>query len=225
MTTSAVGSRAGSAQAERPAPSGGPPEQPGLIGASRRFAWLLVVTGAVGLLAAFTLTIEKIKVLEDPSYVPSCSINPVLSCGSVMKTWQASAFGFPNMTMGLAGYALVMGIGAAALAGARFRRWFWVGVQVGATFGVVFIHWLIVQSLYDIGALCPYCMVAWAATLPMFVYITLHNLKRGVIPLPERGRRALDVALEFHWMITLTWFLVIAMLVLTRFWSYWSTLL
>ncbi|WP_189130178.1 vitamin K epoxide reductase family protein [Wenjunlia tyrosinilytica] len=197
----------------------------GTVGAGRALAWLLVVTGAVGLAAAFVLSIEKIKLLEDPSYVPSCSLNPVLSCGSVMKTWQASAFGFPNMFMGLAGYAVVMAVGVALLAGARFQRWFWVGVQLGATFGVGFIHWLVFQSLYRIGALCPYCMVAWAATIPMFVYVTLHSLKRGVIPLPAGGRKALDAVLEFHWVVVLTWYLVIAMLILTRFWSYWKTLL
>lgn len=197
----------------------------GTIGAGRPFAWLLVATGMLGLLAAFVLTIEKIKLLEDPGYVPTCSLNPVLSCGSVMKTWQASAFGFPNMTMGLAGYAAVVAVGAGLLAGARYRRWFWLLVQAGVTLGAGFIHWLVVESLYDIGALCPYCMAAWAATIPMFVHVTLHNLGTGVIPLPARGRRALDGVLEFRWLITVTWYLVIAMLVLTRFWSYWSTLL
>lgn len=195
------------------------------IGAGRGLAWLLIVTGALGLLAAFVLTVEKTRLLQDPDYVPSCSLNPVLSCGSVMQTWQASSFGFPNMTMGMAGYAAVVAVGAGLLAGAGYRRWFWVCVQVGVTFGVGFIHWLIGASLYDIGALCPYCMVAWAATIPLFVYVTLHNLRTGVIPLSARGRRVLDGALEFHWMITVTWYLVIVMLVLTRFWSYWRTLL
>ncbi|WP_461007163.1 vitamin K epoxide reductase family protein [Streptomyces capparidis] len=197
----------------------------GPVGGGRPFAWLLVVTGAVGLLAAFVLAVEKIRLLEDPSYVPSCSINPVLSCGSVMRTDQASAFGFPNMYLGLAGYAVIAAIGAALLAGARMRPWFWACAQLGVLFGVGFIHWLVYESLYTIGALCPYCMVAWAATIPMFVYVTLHNLRHGVIPLGARGRRAVAAVLEFHWVIVVTWYLVIAMLVLTRFWSYWRTLL
>jgi hypothetical protein len=33
-------------------------------------------------------TIEKVNMLTDPSYRPSCSINPVLACGSVMATAQ-----------------------------------------------------------------------------------------------------------------------------------------
>ena len=62
--------------------------------------WVLIA-GAVGLAAALTLTIEKIEILINPDYVPSCSINPVLSCGSVMITPQASAFGFPNPLIGI----------------------------------------------------------------------------------------------------------------------------
>ena len=57
--------------------------------------WILIA-GVVGLAAALTLTVEKIEILINPAYVPSCSINPVPSCGSVMVTPQASAFGFPN---------------------------------------------------------------------------------------------------------------------------------
>ena len=35
----------------------------------------------------------------------------------------------------------------------------------------VFMHWLIFQSLYRIGALCPYCMVVWAVTIPLLVVV------------------------------------------------------
>jgi uncharacterized membrane protein len=225
MTTSELDIEPGGRPAAHERQQADPPAGDGGIGAGLAFGWLLIVTGLAGLAAALTLSIEKIKLLEDPSYVPSCSLNPIISCGSVMKTWQASAFGFPNMYMGLAGYAVIAALGAAVLAGARMRRWFWGGVQLGVLFGVGFIHWLMFESLYRIGALCPYCMVAWAATIPMFVYVTLHNLRRGVIPLAGRGRRVVEVALEFHWVIILTWYAVIAMLVLTRFWSYWRTLL
>ncbi|WP_208766910.1 vitamin K epoxide reductase family protein [Kitasatospora cineracea] len=46
--------------------------------------------------ASNTLTLEKIRLLESPRCVPSCNINPILSHGSVMRTGQASAFGFPT---------------------------------------------------------------------------------------------------------------------------------
>ena len=41
--------------------------------------WILTVGGAIGFLAAFVLTVERFKLLTDPAYKPSCSINSVLS--------------------------------------------------------------------------------------------------------------------------------------------------
>ena len=111
--------------------------------------------------------------------MPTCSINPILSCGSVMKTAQAEAFGFPNPIIGVAGFTVVLTTGAALLAGATFRRWFWLGLQAGVTFGIGFVHWLIFQSLYRIDALCPYCMVVWIVTIPIFLFVTLRNLRGG----------------------------------------------
>ena len=62
----------------------------------RTLAWLLFVAGSVGVLAATVLTVEKLNIATDPTYLPSCYLNPILSCGTVMKTWQASLFGIPN---------------------------------------------------------------------------------------------------------------------------------
>ena len=35
---------------------------------------------------------------------PGCSLNPVVSCGNIMKSEQAAAFGFPNPMLGLVAY-------------------------------------------------------------------------------------------------------------------------
>ncbi len=45
------------------------------------------------------------------------------------------------------------------------------GLAAGTLLGTVFVHWLIFQSLYRIGALCPYCMVVWAVTIPLLVVV------------------------------------------------------
>ncbi|WP_033313783.1 vitamin K epoxide reductase family protein [Streptomyces iakyrus] len=191
----------------------------------RMLAVLLTVGGAVGFLAAFTLTVEKIALLKDPSYSPSCSINPVLSCGSVMTTPQAEVFGFPNPLLGIAGFAVVTAIGVVLWSGAVLPRWFWWGVQAGVTFGVVFVHWLIFQSLYRIGALCPYCMVVWAVMIPVFWYTAVHVLTRGYLPVPDRVRHAATAVAGYHGVVLTAWYLIIAVLILQRFWLYWTTLL
>jgi uncharacterized membrane protein len=187
----------------------------------RFLPWLLVIGGILGFAAAFVLTVERIELLKNPAYVPSCSISPILSCGSVMTKPQAAVLGFPNPLLGIAGFAVVVTAGAALLAGARLARWFWLGLQAGATAGVMLVHWLIYQSLYTIGALCPYCMVVWAVTIPIFVYVTLRNLRAGHLPGPGWARRLAD----YHSTIVVAWFLVIAALIVEAFWSYWSSLL
>ncbi|WP_258348061.1 vitamin K epoxide reductase family protein [Saccharopolyspora gregorii] len=200
------------ARAAAPAPAPAP---------ARGLGWLYVIGGAIGLVSAFALTIEKINKLGDPNYVPSCSLNPIISCGSVMDSAQAALFGFPNPLIGVAAFPALMAAGAALLAGLTAPRWFWLGLQLGSTLGVVFVHWLIVQSLYEIGALCPYCMVVWAVTIPIFWYTTLHVLRSGHLG----GGRALGAALaKFHSFALLVWYLVIVVLVLQAFWSYWISL-
>jgi uncharacterized membrane protein len=195
------------------------------VPAGRGMGWLLLLAGAAGLAASVVLTLEKIRLLQDPHYVPSCNINPVISCGSVMATAQASAFGFPNTLIGIGGFAVVVTTGVAHLAGARLPRWYWLGLQAGLGFAICFVGWLIGQTLYRIGALCPYCMVVWTATIPLFWHTTVHNLRTRVIPWPAAWRTALDRAAGWAWTVPLLCYLAIATMILTRFWYYWSTLL
>lgn len=187
-------------------------------------AWVLTVGGAVGLLAATILTVEKINLLADPGYVPTCSINPILSCGSVMSTAQAEVFGIPNPLLGIAGFAAVTTMGAALLAGAQFPRWWWLALQGGVILGVAFVHWLIYQSLYHIGALCPYCMVVWAVTMPIFLYTTLRTLRDSATTLPRTVSAGAERVARYHSLVLVVWYAVIVAAILHRFWDYWSTL-
>ncbi|MFJ4678158.1 vitamin K epoxide reductase family protein [Kitasatospora sp. NPDC088783] len=193
------------------------------IGASRGYAWMLLVAGLIGLAASAVLTLDKLRLLENPAYRPSCNINPVISCGSIMRTAQASAFGFPNPLIGLAAFGALAAVGAGLVAGAAHRRWFWLALQSGTLLGLGFVAWLVDQALYEIGALCPYCMVVWAVVITAFWYTTVHNLRTGALPAPAPLRRL--AALRFQWLVPVAAYLVIALLILNRFWYYWSTLL
>ena len=74
----------------------------------RASAWWILIAGVIGLLSSADLLIEKIEMLKNPSYVPSCSINPVLACGSVINTPQASVFGPPNPLFGVVAFTVVI---------------------------------------------------------------------------------------------------------------------
>lgn len=194
---------------------------PERVGARPGFGWLLVVTAALGLLGSFVITIDKFELLADLGFVPACSLSPVLSCTDVMRSEQASVFGFPNPLLGLIGFGVVAGVGAGLLAGARYRRWYWLGLNLGTFLGAVFCMWLMTQALYDIGALCLWCMLVWVATVFMFWHTTVHNLRHGVLPAP---RAVVAAVLEFPLVVPVTWCLVIVMLIATRFWPYWASL-
>ena len=143
-----------------------------MVRVPRGVGLLLTLGGVVGLIASLVLTVDKIHLLQDPSYVPGCFINAEFSCGSVMTSWQASLFGFPNSLVGLVGFAVVTALGVVVATGTALPRWIWWGLQFGVLAAVVFIHWLMVQSIFDIEALCLYCMAVWAVTIPMFTYVT-----------------------------------------------------
>lgn len=187
--------------------------------------YILAIGGIIGFLAASILTIEKIELIKDPTFIPSCNLNPILSCGSVMTTPQAEVFGFPNSLIGIAGFAIVTSIGMALLAGASFKRWFWRCLQLGVLFGIGFVFWLQFQSIYRIGALCPYCMVVWLVMIPIFWYTTLFNFREKHIPTPRILRKIIALAQNNHETILIAWFTIIVAIIVIKFWYYWSTLL
>lgn len=192
---------------------------------SQTFPWLLIVGGIIGLVSATILMVEKIHLLKNPTATLSCDLNPVVACGSVINTPQASAFGFPNPVIGLVGFGIVITVGMALLAGASFKRWFWQGLQLGTLFGAAFVTWLQYQSLYEIGALCPYCMVVWTVTLPIFVYTTAYNIRNKYIVFPDKLKAVSRVIEKYPGEILLTWYVLIILAILERFWYYWSTLI
>jgi uncharacterized membrane protein len=187
--------------------------------------YLLTSGGLIGLVASFILTVEKIALIRDPSFVPSCNFNPILSCGSVMNTPQAEVFGFPNSLLGIVGFAIVTTVGMAMLSGAKFRRWFWIGLQAGVTLGLAFVFWLQFQSIYRIGALCPYCMVVWTVTIPIFWYVTLYNLRSGHFGARLAAHPISRFIQRHHGDILIVWFVIILGLIAKRFWYFWSSLI
>jgi uncharacterized membrane protein len=210
-----------SAQPGEPIDHPAPPPEP-TVRLSPASAWWVLIAGVIGLIASATLTVEKIKILVNPSYVPSCSINPIVSCGSVMTTPQASALGFPNSLIGIAAFSVVVVTGVLAVTKVSLPRWYWVGLAAGTLAGTVFVHWLIFQSLYRIGALCPYCMAVWVATISLLVVVA--SIAFG----PSDGSDGGAVARELYrwrWPIATLWFTAVFLLILARFWEYWSTLL
>ncbi|MEU8896703.1 vitamin K epoxide reductase family protein [Nocardia sp. NPDC048505] len=188
-----------------------------MIDAPPRSAWLVLLGGLAGWLASVTLTVERIRLYTNPEYRPSCSINPILSCGTVMAKPQAAVFfDIPNPLFGVVGFSVVVTLGVLAVTGVRMPRWVWGGLWLGTLAGVGFICWLIYQSLYEINALCPYCMVVWAAITPLLAAVT-QILWGG-------SRGPLGVLAQWRWTVVAVFFAVVLLLVFLRFQDYWLTL-
>lgn len=187
----------------------------------RTTAWVLVVGGILGLIAAFELTVEKVRVLSDPTYIPACDLNPVLSCGSVIITAQAEVFGFPNPVLGLTSFTVVITLGVLLAGRVAMPRWVWLGLNAGALLGFGFVQWLVWQSLYSIGALCPWCMVVWTVTAPIFVWVTSANLLSGRLPTPESWSSAVSALVGLRGLILAAWYVIVLGLIFVRWQDYW----
>ena len=180
--------------------------------APRGLAIFLVVAGAIGFAAAFALTLDKIHLLENADAQLSCNFSVLFGCGTNLNSWQGSVFGFPNPLIGIAAWSVVITIGMAILAGARFARWFWLGLNVGVVGAMAFVIWLISQSIYVLDILCPWCMVTWSVTIPLFFAVTLYNLKSGNIPATESVKRVAAGLYSWIVLITVACYIVVAIL-------------
>lgn len=179
-------------------------------------AVFLIVAGVIGWFAAFALTLEKFVTLTDPTEVLGCDFSVLVQCRANLESWQGSLFGFPNPVIGLAGWIAPIVVGVGVLAGARFARWFWALFALGVAGALVFVVWLIGQSVFVLGTLCPWCMVTWAVTIPLFWAVTLYTAKSGQLGLPESARRV--AAALFGWVpaLTLASYLVVAVIAQLR---------
>jgi uncharacterized membrane protein len=169
---------------------------------ARALGIFLLIAGALGLLAAYELSLEKVLSLADPDHIPSCNVGVLVGCSVNLGSWQGAVFGFPNPFLGLMAWPVIITIGVALIAGVRFPRWFWLGFNLGVAGALVFVGWLIAQSIYVLDVLCPWCMLTWAVTIPTFWVVTLDNLRAGRIPASARVRKL--AAAWYGWIPLIT---------------------
>lgn len=176
----------------------------------------LIIAGVIGWWAAFSLTMERIHLLANPDAILGCDISPLVQCGKNLASWQGSLFGFPNPILGLTGWMAPIVVGVAILAGARFARWFWWMFEAGVTLAFVFVIWLIAQSIFVLGTLCPWCMVTWAVTIPTFYAVTLHILRTGILPAPAVIRSGADRLMGWVPLLAVISYAIVAVLAQLR---------
>lgn len=185
------------------------------------FPFGLIAMGILGWIASFGLTLERIQVAADPGHATPCDISPFISCKSVMLSEQAALFGFPNPLIGIGAFVAPIVVGAAILAGASFKPWFWRLFLAGHVLAMVFVVWLFSQSVYDIGSLCLYCMVAWSATIPLFWLSLGAAAKAGALGKLEKYGQEI---LSWTPALTVVSYLALLVPIMIHFWRFWPTL-
>jgi uncharacterized membrane protein len=181
----------------------------------------MLLFGTIGLIAAFTLTVEKFHLLENPDTVLSCSFNVVLNCSTVMQTWQSSVFGFPNMILGLMAYSIVMTIALLGLLNVTLPRKFLIVVNIGYLLGALFAYWLFFQSVFAIQVLCPWCLIVTFATTLILATMTHYNLQQNTFNLSKKTNSAVQkfLAKDFDKLLIASWVVILIIVVFLKFGS------
>ncbi|MEO7122744.1 MAG: vitamin K epoxide reductase family protein [Lacisediminihabitans sp.] len=175
----------------------------------------LVVGGLGGLIAAAALIVEKIESLAHPAAQLACNFSVLVGCSASLNSEQGALLGIPNPVLGLAFWSAIVTIGVVIIA-VELPRWIWLMLALGMTGAFVLVVWFIIQSIYVIGVLCPWCMLTWVMTTPLFLLVVWHVLRSGVIPVPPRARRCAAEAYNWVWIMTLGIFVVVAVLAQLR---------
>lgn len=179
----------------------------------------MLVFGILGFLAAFTLSVEKLELLQNPDAKLSCSVNLVLNCASVMKTPQASVFGFPNSYLGIMGFAIVICVAMGGLLKVRYSRLYLLIANFFYGLGLVFAYWLFFQSLYVIQVLCPWCLIVTLSTTILFATIEHINLRQNNFGFGKDTNKKIQKFLDggFDKLFYATWIVLMVVLVFLKF--------
>lgn len=191
---------------------------------SRSDKWIfgaMLAFGVVGLAVSFILSVEEIHLIKNPDATLSCSINLVLNCSTVMQSWQASAFGFPNMLIGLMAYPVVITTAVVALTGlaSRLPRWYWRAATTCYALGALFAYWLFFQSLYVIQVLCPWCLVITFTTTMLFATISHYVLRENIFGFSKKLNGGIQTYLkkDYGKMLVVAWVVFLIALVVLKF--------
>ncbi|UJP41262.1 vitamin K epoxide reductase family protein [Cellulomonas palmilytica] len=185
----------------------------------RRTAIEMIISGLIGLYASFVLSVEALVLAADEDADLSCSFNDKINCATVAKHWAAELLGFPNAFLGIAAEAVVLTVAVALLGGVVFPRWFMRTAQAIYTVGFLFAWWLFYMSFFEIGALCPWCLLITVTTTLVWAGLTRINIREGHIALPGRagvwGRRFVEEGND--WFVTIALLVVMAGMIMVKY--------
>lgn len=185
----------------------------------------LVVSSVIGFLASFELSVDKVRLLENPAAKLSCDFNPFFSCGSVMAFPQSQIFGFPNQFLGIAAFIVPLLLGVLLISRTRIPGWVMVGLDIGLLAGTVLVMYLYYSSIFVIGIGCPWCIVVWTVTIPLFCVVTGYNVLAGNLGAGLRDNGVVRAIAGTALIIAILWLILVYASVVFRFWVFFGSLI
>lgn len=177
----------------------------------------MAVSGIIGLCASFVLSIEAWQLAADRGRTFSCDISSVLSCSAVAATPQARVLGFPNAFLGIFFEAVVLTVSFALIAGVRFPKWYYLGVEALYTIGLIFAYWLFTQSYFVIHVLCPWCLLITITTTLVWFGLTRVCISQGALPAPAWWKSMMKVGGD--WLFVVLVIAAVLALIIVRYGS------
>ena len=170
----------------------------------------MAVSGIIGLCASFVLSIEAWQLAADQGRTFSCDVSSVLSCSAVAATPQARVLGFPNAFLGIFFEAVVLTVSFALIAGVRFPKWYFLGVEALYTIGLIFAYFVI-------HVLCPWCLLITITTTLVWFGLTRVCISQGVLPAPAWWRSVMKAGGD--WLVVVLVIAAVLAMIVVRYGS------
>lgn len=180
---------------------------------------VISIFSLTALYASLTLSIEYLEVLRNPEASLSCNLNSAINCTSVMRSWQARLFGFPNTYIGLIGYGATLALGAVLLFKKDLGKNLTLISLLGSLASFIFSYWLLWHSAFTIAALCIYCLISCISATNIFFGFLLVTLKENYLELNQKINSRIQnfISKGYFWIIIAIWYLIIVGTVLIEF--------
>ncbi|MDQ5885264.1 MAG: hypothetical protein QG645_427 [Patescibacteria group bacterium] len=178
-------------------------------------SWIIASVGsAIGLIASFIQTIERISYADQPLKALTCDINSIFSCSSVFDGWQSSFFGFSNSIMSLTFFAVVFGVSISGATGSIINKYLRYVMHFFSVFFLAFGAWYLHQTVYAIGALCIFCIFIYSGVILLnwaFLRININDLVKSPQLNTKFHKLMVSGADTFLWVLwALIMFIVLA---------------
>ena len=187
----------------------------------------IISFGITGLIASWIITVEKYAITLNPNHVTMCDVNPLISCGVVMRTVYSTQImqGYPNSWLGLMAYPMAIMFGASLFfvadksAKSFDKSYMLLGNLFPFLAFLLSCYWLWLQ-MWVIHALCVWCLLSAISSTNIFFVITRRNILDD--NLKFRGSEKIKTWIQKGYFVpfVILWFVLIFCMMYFPFFGY-----